>query len=166
MPRHLLRWGLALVGIVGGFTVLGLLIGGLNPRGDAAPSGAELLPTEIPMIEIVRARQEIPAMAVITDAAMLEVISVPAVEYDPLPLTSMAQAQGAITRRRLRQGEILSMDSVFRVPAPVMPQRPLVPPDAEAQGTIALLRAVATGSLVVLALLVGEILRRQTSRAQ
>jgi pilus assembly protein CpaB len=75
--------------------------------GPAQPTSA--LPTEIPQVEVVRARVDIPANSVISDTAtLLEVITIPQTEFDPDEnLSSISEVNGLLTTRGFRANEII-----------------------------------------------------------
>jgi pilus assembly protein CpaB len=75
--------------------------------GGAQPTSA--LPTEVPEVEVVRARVDIPANTVITDSiTLLEVISIPQTEFDPEQnLSTVSEVEGKLTTRSFRANEII-----------------------------------------------------------
>jgi pilus assembly protein CpaB len=79
-------------------------VGGLSGGGAAAETA---LPTEIPQVDIVRARVDIPANTVITDSlTLLEVVTIPQTEFNPdLNLSSIGEVEGKLTTRPFRARE-------------------------------------------------------------
>jgi pilus assembly protein CpaB len=75
--------------------------------GGGQPTSA--LPTEVPEVEVVRARVDIPANTVITDSiTLLEVITIPQTEFDPEQnLSSVSEVEGKLTTRAFRANEII-----------------------------------------------------------
>jgi pilus assembly protein CpaB len=79
----------------------GTLVGGEQPT--------SALPTEVPEVEVVRARVDIPANTVITDSiTLLEVITIPQTEFDPdQNLSTVSEVEGKLTTRSFRANEII-----------------------------------------------------------
>lgn len=75
--------------------------------GGQAPTSA--LPTEVPEVEVVRARVDISANTVISDGlTLLEVITIPQTEFDPdQNLSSISEVEGKLTTRAFRANEII-----------------------------------------------------------
>lgn len=80
--------------------------GGLIGTG-TAPTVA--LPTEVPEVEVVRARVDIPANTVITDSVtLLDVITIPQTEFDPNQnFSRTSDVVGKLTTRPFRANEII-----------------------------------------------------------
>ncbi len=103
----LLLIGLILiVGAIALFLILqpgaaGTIVGGAQPT--------LALPTEVPEVEVVRARVDIPANTVISDSiTLLEVITIPQTEFDPQQnLSSVSEVEGKLTTRAFRANEII-----------------------------------------------------------
>lgn len=85
--------------------------GGLGNLGGVAGQATtgEVLPTEPPEVEVVRARVDIPANTVISDSVtLLEVITIPQSEFDPEEnISSVAEVEGKLTVRPFRANELL-----------------------------------------------------------
>lgn len=81
-------------------------IGGLG--GAQAPTG-EILPTEPPEVEVVRARVDIPANTVITDSTtLLEVVTIPQSEFDSEEnFSTVGEIEGQLTVRPFRANEAI-----------------------------------------------------------
>ncbi|NJN15343.1 MAG: pilus assembly protein CpaB [Oscillochloris sp.] len=97
---------IGLILIVGAVAALLLfqpeLIGGGGGSAVATPS----LPTEVPQVDLVRARVDIPANTVIEDGlTLLEVVSVPVTEFNQdTNFSSISEVEGQLTIRDLRAG--------------------------------------------------------------
>lgn len=85
----------------------------LQPTGGGAIGGVaatgEVLPTEPPEVEVVRARVDIPANTVITDSlTLLEVISIPQTEFDSEEnFSTVGEIEGKLTVRPFRANEFI-----------------------------------------------------------
>ncbi|NTU79809.1 MAG: pilus assembly protein CpaB [Chloroflexales bacterium] len=81
--------------------------GGIGGVGGIPTSNA--LPTEIPQVEVVRARVDIPANTVISNSlTLLEVISVPQSEFDPEQnFSTVNEIEGRLTLRPFRAKEAI-----------------------------------------------------------
>ncbi|MCX7790779.1 MAG: RcpC/CpaB family pilus assembly protein, partial [Chloroflexaceae bacterium] len=78
----------------------GGLIGGPQPT--------LALPTEVPEVEIVRARVDIPANTLIVDTTLLDVITIPQTEFDPNQnFSSTGEIVGKLTTRPFRANEFI-----------------------------------------------------------
>ncbi len=75
--------------------------------GGPVPTSA--LPTEVPEVEVVRARVDIPANTVISDSVtLLDVITIPQTEYDPNQnFSRTSDVVGKLTTRPFRANEII-----------------------------------------------------------
>ena len=75
--------------------------------GGAVPTSA--LATEVPEVDVVRARVDIPANSVISDSiTLLEVIRVPQTEFDPEQnLSSVSEVEGQLVTRSFRANEVI-----------------------------------------------------------
>lgn len=102
-----------IVGAVALFLFLQPTGGGLPGVGGVATGQA--LPTEIPEVEVVRARVDIPANTVITDSlTLLEVISIPQSEFDADEnFSTIGEVEGKLTIRPFRANEILSRSALI-----------------------------------------------------
>lgn len=78
--------------------------------GGGGGAAATALPTEVPQVEVVRARVEIPANTVITDTVtLLEVITIPQTEFDSAQnFSSVSEIEGKLTLRTFRPNEALA----------------------------------------------------------
>jgi pilus assembly protein CpaB len=98
---------IGLILIVGGvaFYLLVLVPGSGGNNENVAPA----LPTEIPQVDIVRARVDIPASTVILDGqTLLEVVSIPQTEFIPNQnFTRIADVENKLTLSTIRAGEAL-----------------------------------------------------------
>ncbi|MCS6881323.1 MAG: Flp pilus assembly protein CpaB [Oscillochloridaceae bacterium] len=80
--------------------------GGGGLIGGAQPTPA--LPTEVPEVEIVRARVDIPANTLIVDTTLLDVITIPQTEFDPdQNFSSTGEIVGKLTTRPFRANEFI-----------------------------------------------------------
>lgn len=80
--------------------------GGGELIGGAQPTPA--LPTEVPEVQIVRARVDIPANTLIADTTLLDVITVPQTEFDPdKNFSSSGEVVGKLTTRLFRANEFI-----------------------------------------------------------
>lgn len=101
---------IGLILIVGAIAIFFLLPqggGSLIGGGEAQPTSA--LPTEVPVVDVVRARVDIPANTVITDSVtLLEVITIPQTEFDPDEnFSNVSEVEGRLTTRPFRANEII-----------------------------------------------------------
>lgn len=80
--------------------------------GLAQPTSA--LPTEIPEVDVVRARVDIPANTLISDGAtLLEVVTIRQTEFDSEQnLTSLSEVEGQLTTRPIRANEIIERSAL------------------------------------------------------
>ena len=78
------------------------------PGANQAPTG-DALPTEEPVVEVVRARVDIPANTVITDSVtLLEVITIPQSEIDTNEnVSSVSEVEGKLVVRPFRANELI-----------------------------------------------------------
>lgn len=86
----------------------------LNPvTGDPAAL-TTALPTEVPVVEVVRARVDIPANTVINDSVtLLEVIEIPQTEFDPESnFSRVTEVEGQLTTRAIRANEVIEADAL------------------------------------------------------
>jgi pilus assembly protein CpaB len=80
--------------------------GGGGLVGVAQPTPA--LPTEVPEVEIVRARVDIPANTLIADTTLLDVITIPQTEFDPdQNFSRTGEIVGKLTTRPFRANEFI-----------------------------------------------------------
>ncbi len=80
--------------------------GGGELIGGAQPTSA--LATEVPEVQIVRARVDIPANTLIADTTLLDVITVPQTEFDPAKnFSSSGEVVGKLTTRLFRANEFI-----------------------------------------------------------
>lgn len=77
--------------------------------GSGTAATGEVLPTEPPVVEAVRARVDIPANTVITDSVtLLEVITIPQSEFDSDEnFSTVGQIEGQLTVRPFRANELI-----------------------------------------------------------
>lgn len=75
--------------------------------GLGAPTSA--LPSEVPEVDVVRARVDIPANTVISDSVtLLEVVPIPQNEFDPNEnFSSLGEVQGQLTTRSFQANDVL-----------------------------------------------------------
>lgn len=103
---------LGLAGIGAASVIVGL---GLTEVG--RQSALTIMPTEVPLVDVVRARVDLPASIVISDTAeTLETVAIPATELEPEMVVRVAAAQGAVTRRPLRAGAAILHSDLFLPP--------------------------------------------------
>ncbi len=90
----------------------------LQPGGPLPGTGpvatGEVLPTEPPEVEVVRARVDIPANTVITDSlTLLEVISIPQSEFDAEEnFSTVGEIEGKLTVRPFRANELITKSAL------------------------------------------------------
>lgn len=99
---------IGLILIVGAAALFFLLQqpGGGGLIGGAQPTLA--LPTEVPEVEIVRARVDIPANTLIVDTTLLDVITIPQTEFDPNQnFSRTGEIVGKLTTRPFRANEFI-----------------------------------------------------------
>ncbi len=99
---------IGLILIVGAAALFFLLQqpGGGGLIGGAQPTPA--LPTEVPEVEIVRARVDIPANTLIADTTLLDVITIPQNEFDPNEnFSRTGEIVGKLTTRPFRANEFI-----------------------------------------------------------
>jgi hypothetical protein len=114
--RRRLGWGVALLGL-GVMLVTGAFVAGTLVEVGRRPA-VELfiLPTEVPLVDVVRARIDLVETTAITTPDVLEVVRVPAYQIDPKTITQVEALQGAVVRRKILAGTTLSQDDFFRPP--------------------------------------------------
>lgn len=85
----------------------------LTPTGDQAAL-TTALPTEVPVVEVVRARVDIPANTVINDSVtLLEVIEIPQTEFDAESnFSRVTEVEGQLTTRAIRANEVIEADAL------------------------------------------------------
>lgn len=72
------------------------------------PQPTPALPTEVPEVEIVRARVDIPANTLIADTTLLDVITIPQTEFDPAQnFSRTGEIVGKLTTRPFRANEFI-----------------------------------------------------------
>jgi pilus assembly protein CpaB len=100
---------------------------GIIGGGADAPTSA--LPTEVPEVDVVRARVDIPANSVISDGVtLLEVVRIPQTEFDPEEnLSSISEVEGQLTTRAFRANEFI-LQSALSEPG-LSQQIPTAEPD-------------------------------------
>lgn len=89
------------------FFLQGDTVGGIVGGGGAEV--ATVLPTEPPLVDVVRARVDIPANTVISDSiTLLEVITIPQTEFDTNQnISSLSEVEGKLTTRGFRANEFI-----------------------------------------------------------
>jgi len=116
-----MRRGGVLILLIGLILIVGALAllvffqpGLLNPGGGAGAAQTAVLPTQVPLVEVVRARVDIPANTVINDSVtLLEVIEVPQTEFDAENnFARVADVEGKLTTRPIRANEVIGADSL------------------------------------------------------
>lgn len=107
---------IGLILIVGALALLlvfqpNILSGG---GGGNTAAQATALPTQVPEVEVVRARVDIPANTVIDDSVtLLEVITIPQTEFDSARnFSRVSEVEGKLTTRPIRANEIIAADSL------------------------------------------------------
>ncbi|NNJ10482.1 pilus assembly protein CpaB [Chloroflexales bacterium ZM16-3] len=75
---------------------------GQNPLSTASTSAETALPTEVPLVGVVRARIDIEANTIISDTSQIEIVQIPQNEFDEnKDLTSLSDAQGKLAIRKI-----------------------------------------------------------------
>ncbi|MGQ9926287.1 MAG: Flp pilus assembly protein CpaB [Chloroflexaceae bacterium] len=113
-----MRRGGSVVGFIIIIVIIVLIVGAVSlifllqqPGGGRLIAGAQptpALPTEIPEVEIVRARVDIPANTLIADATLLDVVTIPQTEFDPGEnFSRTGEIVGKLTTRPFRANEFI-----------------------------------------------------------